>query len=143
MHSFLNRFSILGYHLFSNFREVLFKTVHIVYGLPNEPAEKGIHLETFSLDFATQSTDLRAPNSLGSRLRRSLNIALQGHIGMLWLHNNDDVERLEALWKRGRITQLLEKHKIMHCHDLSEQLVKLWKVDHQIEESKRVVITIK
>jgi Tat protein secretion system quality control protein TatD with DNase activity len=126
-------YQLLGIH---------FKMVHLVYGLPNEPAEKGIHLETFSLDSSPQSTDLRAPNSLGSRLRRALNIALQGHIGMLWLHNTDDIERLEALWKRGRITQLLDKQGIMHCYDFSEQLVKLWKTE-QVDESKRVVITIK
>jgi hypothetical protein len=126
-------YQLLGLH---------FKNVHLVYGLLKESIEKHIHLETISFTSLANLTDLRDPNSLGARLRRALNIALQGHIGVLWLDRDEDVEHLDKLWKRGRVTQLLEKNEIMHCYDFSERLVKLWK-HSDVAEDERVVITIK
>jgi hypothetical protein len=125
-------YQLLGLH---------FKKVQIVYGLPNESVENSVHLETISLNSSTDPRDLRDPNSLGARLRRAINIALQGHIGVLWLHNEHDIENLEALWKRGRVAELFQKHEIMYCYDVHEQSVKLGKPDC-LEDSNRIVITI-
>ncbi len=125
-------YQLLGLH---------FKKVHIIYGLLNEPIPKSVHLETISLNSSTHSSDLRDPNSLGARLRRAINIALQGHIGVLWLHNEHDIEHLDALWKRGRVVELFQKHEIMYCYDANENSVKLGKL-HCLEEGDRIVITI-
>ncbi len=125
-------YQLLGLH---------FKKVQIVYGLLNESIQNSIHLETILLNSSAHSSDLRDPNSLGARLRRAINIALQGHIGVLWLHNENDIEHLETLWKRGRVAELFQKHEIMYCYDASEKSVKLGKL-HCLEESGRIVITI-
>jgi len=66
-------------------------------------------LETVGLNHARQATDLRDANSLGARLRRTLNVALQGHIGVLRLYDDNDANTLRALWECGYITQLMGK----------------------------------
>lgn len=126
-------YQLLGLH---------FRIVQILYGLRNEPIEKAIQLETISLLSCTNSTDVRDPNSLGSKLRRALNVALQGHISMLWLQDENDIQQLKNLWMRARVTQLLEEHGIMHCYNFTDQVVKLWKPSHP-EEGERIIITIK
>jgi hypothetical protein len=68
-------------------------------------------------------------------------VALQGHTGVLWLHDDDDIEHLKVLWKRGRVTQLIEKNEIMHSYDANGKLVKLWKRGSS-EENEEDVVTI-
>ena len=125
-------YQLLGIH---------FKKVHLAYGLPNEPIEKSILIETLLLTSSTEPTDLRDSNSLGARLRRPLNVALQGHIGALRLHDNDEVEHLRKLWERGRVIQIIEKYEMMHCYDSSIKLVKLWRARH-LKEGDGVMIII-
>lgn len=125
-------YQLLGIH---------FKKVHIVFGMLDEPVENGIYLETISLVYCAHSTDLRDANSLGTRLRRTLNVALQGHIGVLRLHDDNDVKFLRKLWERGRITQLIEKYGIVPFDDDSGQLVKLW-TPRRLENGEEIVIII-
>jgi len=124
-------YQLLGLH---------FKKVHIKLRLPDDPIEESIHLETILLGYEA-STNLRDVNLLGARLRRALNVALQGHTGVLWLHDDDDIEHLKVLWKRGRVTQLIEKNEIMHSYDANGKLVKLWKRGSS-EENEEDVVTI-
>ncbi|RKZ72360.1 MAG: hypothetical protein DRQ57_17530 [Gammaproteobacteria bacterium] len=119
-----------------------FKKVRIVYGSLNEPIEKAVHLESILLTSLADSTNLRNPKSLGARLRRALNIVLQGHTARLWLHNQNDVEYFKKFWRRVRVKQLLEEHEIMYHYDFSNQLVKLWKLRCS-DKGKNIVITIK
>jgi hypothetical protein len=126
-------YQLLGLH---------FKKVHIVFGIPNDPIENAIHLETILLTDSPGSTDLRNANSVGARLRRGLNVVLQGHIAALWLYDDDDIVRFKKLWKRGRMIQLIEQHGIMHSYEAGGKLVKLWKSPHP-EAGESVVITIK
>ena len=125
-------YQLLGLH---------FKKVHIVYGLLNESIPNSVHLETIWLNSSTHLSDLRDPNSLGARLRRAINIALQGHIGVLWLHHENDIEHLEVFWKRGRVVELFKKHEIMYCYDANEKSVKIGKF-HCLEQGDKIVITI-
>jgi len=119
-----------------------FKKVQIIYGLLNEPIERAVHLETILLTSLADSTDLRNPRTLGSRLRRALNIVLQGHTARLWLHNENDVEYFKKMWLRARVKQLLEEHEIMYHYDSNNQLVELWKLRCS-DKGKSIVITIK
>lgn len=125
-------YQLLGIH---------FKRVHVMFGILEEPVENSIYLETISLSYSAPFTDLRDANSLGSRLRRTLNVALQGHIGVLRLHDENDIKHLKQLWDRGRITQLIEKYGIIPFDDSSGQIVKLWK-PRRIEDGEEVVIII-
>ncbi len=126
-------YQLLGLH---------FKEVQIKFGLPDDPVEESIHLETISLGRSVySSTGLRDVNLLGTRLRRALNMALQGHTGVLWLHDDNDIKSLKTLWKRGRVTQLIEKHGIMHSYDTNGKVVKLWKRGSN-EEKQEVIGTI-
>ena len=130
--------SILQEHLISGkrFYQLLglhFKEVLLKFNVPGDSIENSIYLETVALrrSVSSNNTGLRDDNSLGTRLRRALNMALQGHTGVLWLHDDNDVEQLHTLWKRGRVTQLIEKHNIMHSYDPNGKTVKLWKLgDH-------------
>jgi hypothetical protein len=118
-----------------------FKKVHIVFGAPDEPLENGIYLDTVSLERRPHQLELRDVNSVGARFRRVLNVALQGHIGVLRLHDDSEVGQLRALWERGRITQLLEKYDIVPFDDNSGELVKLWK-PRRLEEGEQPIIII-
>jgi len=111
-------YQLLGLH---------FKKVHIVFGDLDESVSMGIHLKTLSLEPQEHHVQLRDPDALGSRLRRALNAALQGHVGVLKLRSAEEVEDLKEMWARGRITQLMEKHGIVPFDDASGSLVKLWK----------------
>jgi hypothetical protein len=119
-----------------------FKQVQIVFGSEDDPIEKAIYLETISLYSFTDSTDLRHPRTLGARLRRALNIVLQGHSVVLWLYDDTDVESFKQLWVRTRVVQLFEEHKIMPHYDSEKRLVELWKVRCS-DEGDGIVITIK
>jgi hypothetical protein len=125
-------YQLLGLH---------FKRVHLRFGRLDEAVSNSIYLETIALVRFTQSPELRDVNALGSRLRRTLNVALQGHIGVLRLHNDDEVKQLKKLWERGRITQLIEQYGIIPFDDSSGQLVKLWK-PRRLEPGEEVVIII-
>ena len=120
-----------------------FEIVHIVYEISNQSVENSVPvlLETIKPNSSTTSCDLRDANLLGSRLRRALNVALQGHTCILWLHNDHDVEHLQILWKRSRVIKLLTEHKIHYNNNFAERMVKLWK-DRSPEEGKGIVVTI-
>ena len=126
-------YQLLGIH---------FKQVQIVFGSKNAPIEKSIYLETISLDSSADLTDLRHPRTLGARLRRALNIVLQGHTVVLWLYDDTDVDSFKQLWVRTRVIQLFEEHKIMHHYDSEKRLVELWRV-RCFDEGNGIVITIK
>jgi hypothetical protein len=121
-------YQLLGMH---------FQKVHIVLNLSDEP----VRSKTFLLISFCKFTDLRQLESVGARLRRALNIALQEHTAVLWLYNNDELEHFKKLWKRARVTQLLDKHKIIHNYDADRQLIKLWKL-HSSDEGRNIVVTI-
>ncbi len=122
--------------------ELHFEKVHILKGLLDEPIDKAIHLETLSLICFAQLTELRHPQSMGARLRRALNIVLQGHTAVLWLHDENDVKYFKKLWRRARVKQLLDIHEIMHSYTSNNQLVKLWKINC-FDDVESIVITIK
>lgn len=125
-------YQLLGIH---------FKKVHIVFGPQDEPLENDIYLETVSLMRPANKADLRDANSLGSRLRRTLNVALQGHIGVLRLYDDNDADTLRALWERGRITQLIEKYSIVPFDDASGEIIKLWK-PRRLKSGEEIVVII-
>lgn len=124
-------YQLLGLH---------FKQVHLLLQLQNELIQQNVLLDSIMLEKSANSTDLRDIHSLGSRLRRALNVAFQGHIGVLKLHGDKDEEYLRKLWERGRITQLIEKYGIIPFDDSSGQVIKLWKPRHLKEHEKIVII---
>jgi hypothetical protein len=121
-------YQLLGMH---------FKKVHIILNLSDEP----VRSITILLISFCKFSDLRQIESVGARLRRALNIALQEHTAVLWLYNNNELEHFKKLWKRARVTQLLEKHKIIHNYDTERQLIKLWKL-HSSNKGRNIVVTI-
>ena len=125
-------YQLLGLH---------FKKVLIRFGNLEEPIDGSIYLETIALVRSAKANELRDVNALGARLRRTLNVALQGHIGVLRLHNEDDYKQLKKLWERGRITQLLEQYGIEPFDDSNEQLVKFWR-PRRLEPGENIVIII-
>ncbi|MDM8565790.1 hypothetical protein QUF74_09065 [Candidatus Halobeggiatoa sp. HSG11] len=120
-----------------------FEKIHIIYEIANKSKEKAapILLETVELSSSTSSCDLRNANLLGDRLRRALNVALQGHTCILWLHTDDDIEHLQILWQRSRVIKLLEEHKIHYKNDFEARMIKIWK-ERSVEEGDGIVITI-
>ncbi len=118
-----------------------FRRIHIAFGLQMESVEKSIYLETVLLEKVTDRTELRDESSLGSRLRRTMNIALQGYIGVLKLRNDQEIEELRTLWERGRINQLLERYDIIPFDDADGQLIKLWK-PRRLKEGENIVVII-
>jgi hypothetical protein len=125
-------YELLGLH---------FNKVHIYFGAPDDPIEHGIYLDTVSLGRARNQLELRDANSLGARFRRVVNVALQGHIGVLRLRDDSEIEQLKALWERGRVAQLIEKYGIIPFDDDCGELVKLWK-PRRFNEGELPVIII-
>lgn len=103
-----------------------FVAVHLAFGAQGEPMSEAVSLRTISLRQNKEHTDTRDVNALGSRLRRALNVAMQGHIGVLRLHNRKEVKHLKALWERRRVTHLIKNYHIIPFDDSSGKLVKLW-----------------
>lgn len=118
-----------------------FNKIHIGFGVQNEPVSNSVYLQTISLYSAVTQLDLRDANKLGAKLRRTLNVALQGHVGVLHLNQHDDFEHLEALWRRGRIEQLIKKYDIMPFDDDNGRMVKFWR-PHTLKSQERVVIVV-
>ncbi|MBE9562304.1 MAG: hypothetical protein IMF12_05515 [Proteobacteria bacterium] len=141
---------LLPGHRLHQLLSIHFKKVSLIYeikdksnGTKDKSKETAVPilLETIELNSSTSSCDLRNANLLGSRLRRALNVALQGHTCILWLHTDNDVEHLQRLWRRARVTKLLEEHKIHYKNDFAARMVRLWK-ERPSEEGEGVVITI-
>ncbi|MEK7991311.1 MAG: hypothetical protein VSS52_009920 [Thiotrichaceae bacterium] len=118
-----------------------FKRILIGFGGQGESIEHCIILDHIMLDGLVQPSDLRSLDSLGERLRRTINIALQGHVGVLLLQGNEDTQHLKRLWMRGRIEKLLDAHHIVPFDDDSGRLIKLWK-PHSVEEGQGIVIVV-
>lgn len=118
-----------------------FRKVSIAFGLQGESADKSILLEKISLISDTSPEDLRDMADFGARFRRALNVAMQGHVGVLRLHGDKDAEHLQHLWERGRIAMLLEKYNISTFTDTACHLVRLWK-PRSPEDNDEVVIFI-
>lgn len=118
-----------------------FSKIHIGFGVQNEPVSNSVYLQTITLYSAVTQHDLRDANKLGSRLRRTLNVALQGHIGVLHLNQHNDFEHLEALWRRGRIEQLIKKYEIVPFDDDNGSMVKFWR-PHALKSQEQVVIVV-
>jgi len=125
-------YELLGLH---------FKKVHLFFGAPDESIEQGIYLDTILLRAIPNCTGLRDANLLGTRFRRILNVALQGHIGVLKIDDNDEIEQLRIFWEGGRITQLLEKYDIVAFDDASGKIIKLWR-PRRFKEGEQPVIVI-
>ncbi|MCK5876343.1 MAG: hypothetical protein KAG43_01810 [Candidatus Marithrix sp.] len=139
-------YHILHEHLLPGHRlhqllSIHFEKVQVIYEIADKPEAVPILLETIELHSSTTTCDLRNSNLLGSRLRRALNVALQGHTCILWLHNNNDIDHLQKLWQRGRVTKLLKDHKILYDNNFDAKMVKLWKY-RSPEEGDGIVITI-
>jgi hypothetical protein len=122
--------------------ELHFKKVHIVFGIPNDSIENSIHLKTIFLEKKADSIDLRDYESIGARLRRALNVVLQGHLVELWLYDENDRIHFKKLWKRRRMIELVQQHHIMHSYEINGKLVKLWKSKNS-DDNDSVSITIK
>ncbi len=120
-------YQLLGQH---------FKQVHIELDKEDEP---NILLE--SIPLACDPTGLRDINSLGARLRRTLNVALQGHICVLKLHDDQEIAYLKTLLERKRVKQLFRKYGIIHCYDVDCKFVHICKAS-LLEECKQTVIVI-
>ncbi|MCV6639390.1 hypothetical protein [Candidatus Albibeggiatoa sp. nov. NOAA] len=120
---------------------MFFKRIFIGFGVQGEPIEQCIILEQIVLGGYVQPADLRSFDSLGDRLRRTMNVALQGHIGVLRLQGTEDMRHLKRLWMRGRIEKLLNAHHIVPFDDDSGNLIKLWK-PHSVEEGQGIVIVV-
>ena len=117
-----------------------FKKVSLAFGLLGETAQKSIVLDEIALDDVLSHDSLRDMADFGSRFRRALNIALQGHIGVLKLHGDSDAENLRLLWERGRVSELIEKYNIATANDPQHHTLKLWKPRQ--ETQKEIVIVV-
>ncbi len=117
-----------------------FETVDVMFGKLDD-IENAILLDTIILLAESNYPDLRDINSIGARLRRALNVALQGHIGVLKLHNDDETAELFTLLKRDRVKHLFEKYAIIHCHHDSGKLVYVCQASI-LEECKKTIIVI-
>ncbi len=117
-----------------------FKKVQVGFGLQGEPADKSIMLEKIILESDTNPDDLRDMADIGARFRRALNVAMQGHVGVLRLHGDKDAEHLRSLWERGRITMLIEKYNISTANDTDRRLIKLWKPRNPDESNNEEVV---
>jgi hypothetical protein len=118
-----------------------FNKIHIGFGVQYEPVSNSIYLQTIPLHSAVTTHDLRDVDKLGAKLRRTLNVALQGHIGVLQLTHGSDFEHLEALWQRGRIEQLIQKYNIVPFDDGNERIVKFWR-PRALKSHEQVVIVV-
>jgi len=118
-----------------------FNKIHIGFGVQNEPVSNSIYLQTISLYSEVTTHDLRDVDKLGAKLRRTLNVALQGHIGVLQLSHAHDFEHLEALWQRGRIEQLIQKYSIVPFDDGNERIIKFWR-PRALKSHEQVVIVV-
>lgn len=116
-----------------------FQKAHLFFGAEGESVEKGIFLDTILLGKGGEFLEIRNPEALGARLRRALNIALQGHIGVLRLSDERDISSLRTIWQRGRVTQLLSGYGIVAFDD-DKGLVKLWKPRRLAEGEQPIVI---
>ncbi|OQW95365.1 MAG: hypothetical protein BWK79_02735 [Beggiatoa sp. IS2] len=117
-----------------------FEQVHLSLQVQDEPIQQNVRLDSIPLENSANSSDLRDVCSLGARLRRALNVAFQGHIGVLKLYGDQDEAHLKKLWERGRITQLVEKYGIIPFDDSNGEVIKLWKPRHLKEHEKIVII---
>jgi len=118
-----------------------FNKIHIGFGVQNEPVSNSIYLQTISLYSEVTTHDLRDVDKLGAKLRRTLNVALQGHIGVLQLSHAHDFEHLEALWQRGRIEKLIQKYSIVPFDDGNERIIKFWR-PRALKSHEQVVIVV-
>jgi len=118
-----------------------FKKVHIAFGVQGEPASNAIILDTVLLKFQQGVTEIRDTVHLGARLRRALNIALRGHVGVLKFKNDKEAKQLRLLLKRDRIKQLMARYDLMPFDDDSGKIVKFWKPRH-LEEGEKIIIIV-
>lgn len=117
-----------------------FKKVYIYFGVQGEPLQNAVYLDTIYLAQSAKVSELREMN-IGARLRRTMNVALQGHVGVLRLRDEKDAQLLRKLWSRGRVEQLLEKYDIVPFDDDKGKFVKLWK-PHRLEEGENIIIIV-
>ncbi len=139
-------YNLLLWHLTPNMRlhqlmSMFFKNIFIGFGVQGESVENCIILEQIPLQGFVSFSDLRRFNTLGERLRHTISVALQGHIGVLRLQNRDDMRHLKRLWARGRVEKLLDTHQIVPFDDDSGHLIKLWK-PRSVKEGQNIVIVV-
>ncbi len=72
------------------------------------------------------SKELRGQSELGLRLRRAINIALQGHIALLRVKNEEEASGLRELWQGGRMEKLSERYGIVPFDDNDANVIKFW-----------------
>lgn len=101
-------------------------TIDILLGELDEPIENAILLDTIILLESSQdSSQMRDINAIGSRLRRGLNVAFQGHISILKLRNATEKTQFTKLVTQERVQQLCKKYGIIYCHNTDNSLIYL------------------
>jgi hypothetical protein len=124
-------YELLGIH---------FVNVQVAFGAQGEPTDSTVLLKTIPLKQTHKSTDIRDINALGARLRRTLSVAMQGHIGVLRLRDEREIRHLRTLWERSRVTQLIERYGIIPFDDSSGELVKLWRPRRLLSDEEVIII---
>jgi len=118
-----------------------FNQVHIAYSLCESTLEKGILLETIPLKLLVTPSKLREATVLGTKLRRAMNIALQGHVSLLKLNSEEDVQALETLLKRRRVVRIFEQYQLSKSYSEDGMTVKMWRANYR-HGSKDITIIV-
>jgi len=108
-----------------------FNQVHIAFSMCESTLEYGILLETVPLKLSVSPSKLREATVLGTKLRRAMNIALQGHVSLLKLNGEEDVNTLDALLKRKRVVQIFEQYQLSKSYSEDGMSVKMWRANYR------------
>jgi hypothetical protein len=113
-------YQLLGIH---------FKQVHIAFSMHESTLEHNVLLETIPLKLMANSLKLRETSIIGTKLRRAMNIALQGHISILKIHDGEEVKALDALLQRERVIKIFEQYQLSKSYSEDGMSVKMWRAN--------------
>jgi len=108
-----------------------FNQVHIAFSLCESTLEQGILIETIPLKLLVSPSKLREASVLGTKLRRAMNIALQGHVSLLKLNSENDVKTLDVLLKRKRVVRIFEQYQLSKSYSEDCRSVKMWRANYR------------
>jgi len=108
-----------------------FNQVHIAFSVYELAPEHNVLLETIPLRFSVTPSKLREATVLGTKLRRAMNIALQGHVSLLKLNSQEDVEALETLLQRKRVIKIFEQYQLSKSYSEDGRSVKMWRANYR------------
>ena len=108
-----------------------FNQVHIAFSLCESTLEQGILIETIPLKLLVSPSKLREASVLGTKLRRAMNIALQGHVSLLKLNSENDVKTLDVLLKRKRVVRIFEQYQLSKSYSEDCSSVKMWRANYR------------